>query len=53
MERHGSRDGGNFDSISVETPREVRIDVGRAARVKFGQSLGRAIAQFYVANYNQ
>jgi len=52
VERHGSRDGDNFDSISVETPREVRIDAGRAARVKFGQSLGRAIAQFYVANYN-
>ena len=53
VERHGSRDQGTFDSVSVETPREVRIDAGRDTRVEFGQALGRAIAQFYVANYPQ
>ena len=53
VERHGSRDQGTFDSISVETPREVRIDAGRDTRVEYGQALGRAIAKFYVANYPQ
>ena len=51
MERHGSRDKGTFDSISVETPREVRIDGGRDTRRRFGQAVGRAIAQFYRDNY--
>jgi len=51
VERHGSRDRGSFDSISVETPREVRIDAGRQSRIRFGQALGRAIAQFYLDNY--
>jgi len=51
VERHGSRDGGRFDSISVETPREVRIDAGRSTRLKFGEDLGRAISNFYKANY--
>jgi len=53
VERHGSRDQGAFDAISVETPREVRIDAGRDTRVIFGRALGRAIGQFYVANYPQ
>jgi len=53
VERHGSRDQGVFDSISVETPREVRIDAGRDTRIKFGQALGRAVGQFYTANYPQ
>jgi len=51
VERHGSRDQGSFDSISVETPREVRIDAGRQSRIRFGHALGRAIAQFYLDNY--
>jgi len=51
VERHGSRNQGSFDSISVETPREVRIDAGRQSRIRFGQALGRAIAQFYLDNY--
>jgi len=51
--RHGSRDKGVFDAISVETPREVRIDAGRETRVKFGRALGRAIGNFYTANYPQ
>jgi len=51
--RHGSRDQGSFDAISVETPREVRVDAGRDARIEFGQALGRAIGQFYIANYPQ
>ena len=53
MVRHGSRDKGVFDAISVETPREVRIDAGRETRVKFGRALGRAIGNFYTANYPQ
>ena len=51
--RHGSRDQGAFDAISVETPREVRVDAGRDARIDFGQALGKAIGQFYIANYPQ
>eukprot|EP00092_Neocalanus_flemingeri_P005247 GFUD01005641.1.p1 GENE.GFUD01005641.1~~GFUD01005641.1.p1 ORF type:complete len:286 (-),score=52.26 GFUD01005641.1:390-1247(-) len=51
VERHGSRAGGRFDSVSVETPREVRIDAGRNTRLIFGEALGRAISQFYLANY--
>merc|ERR1711915_88946 len=48
VERHSN---GTFDSISVETPREVRIDAGCETRHKFGLSLGRAIAKWYKANY--
>jgi len=48
VERHSE---GTFDSISVETPREVRIDAGRPTRVKFGKALGKAIANFYKTNY--
>jgi len=44
VERHSN---GSFDSISVETPSEVRISAGRPARVKFGQALGLALANFY------
>jgi len=44
---------GTFDSISVETPREVRIDAGRPTRVKFGEALGRALANYYRTNYKQ
>ena len=51
--RHGSRDKGVFDAISVETPREVRIDAGRKTRVRFGRALGRSIGNFYNANYPQ
>ena len=51
--RHGSRDQGAFDAISVETPREDRVDAGRDARIDFGQALGKAIGQFYIANYPQ
>jgi len=51
--RHGSRDKGAFDAVSVETPREVRVDAGRDTRIKFGQALGRAIGQFYFDNYPQ
>jgi len=51
--RHGSRDQGAFDAISVETPREVRMDAGRDARIEFGQALGKAIGKFYIANYPQ
>jgi len=51
VETHGSRDRGTWDSVSVETPREVRIDAGRYSRVKFGQALGRAISRFYISNY--
>ena len=53
VERHGSKNWGSFDSVSVETPREVRIDAGRDTRIEFGEALGRAIARFYVANYQQ
>lgn len=49
--KHGSRDRGKFDAILVETPREVRIDAGRVTRVRFGEALGRAIAEFYNRNY--
>ena len=51
--RHGSRDRGKFDAILVETPREVRIDAGRVTRIRFGEALGRAIAEFYRDNYPQ
>jgi len=51
--RHGSREQGVFDAISVETPREVRIDAGRETRIEFGRALGRAISHFYSANYPQ
>ena len=53
MVRHGSREQGVFDAISVETPREVRIDAGRETRIEFGRALGRAISHFYSANYPQ
>jgi len=42
---------GTFDAISVETPREVRIEVDKAGRHKFGVALGKAIAKFYKKNY--
>jgi len=51
VRRHGADDFGTFDAISVETPREVRIDAGRTARLKLGDSLGRAISNFYKSNY--
>jgi len=51
VERHGSKDNGNFDAILVETPSEVRIDVPRSTRIEFGDALGRAIANFFVFNY--
>jgi len=50
-ERHGSKYFGTFDSILVETPREVRIDAGRETRIRFGEALGKAIAEWYAANY--
>ena len=53
MARHGSRDRGKFDAILVETPREVRIDAGRVTRIRFGEALGRAIAEFFRDNYTQ
>merc|ERR1711915_62995 len=49
--RHGSKVLGTFDAVSVETPREVRIDAGRATRIRFGEALGRAIAKFFISNY--
>ena len=53
VETHGSRDGGRFDAILMETPREVRIDAGRVTRVRYGESLGKAIALFYLKNYSK
>ena len=50
VRRHGY-ESCTFDSISVETPREVRIDAGRESRIKFGEALGKAISEFFKSNY--
>merc|ERR1719158_479138 len=42
---------GAWDSVSLETPSEVRIEAGRPGRVKFGEALGEAVASFYTASY--
>eukprot|EP00095_Tigriopus_kingsejongensis_P000672 maker-scaffold340_size202118-snap-gene-0.24 protein:Tk00672 transcript:maker-scaffold340_size202118-snap-gene-0.24-mRNA-1 annotation:"PREDICTED: uncharacterized protein LOC102462580 isoform X1" len=48
---HGSLMEGQIDAIQLETPREVRQDGGPQGMTRFAQSLGRAIARFYLRHY--